>query len=233
MLLIDDRLPTHPKILKAGQLLGNGGVSQAFHMYVMGLAYARQNLTDGFIPDGFVLSCGAVSKSSLCAKALSARGIGLWRKVHGGYQIHDFHRYNPKASDVKEKRERDRLRKQAERHGRNGSMSEVDISRTRARAVPITKVPSVRADADKKSTSTDAARRSLTLAKYVTQEVATFALACVVMREAFALAGDDRSVSNVGEHFKELCARRGLAYDGVLVRKAFDAVQVARARRSA
>ena len=91
MIYLTDEVVVHPKLLKAGARLGEGGVSQAFHLYVMGISYCRRHLTDGFVPDGFVSSCGVVSKSSLVANALSARGIGLWRKVRGGYQIHDFH----------------------------------------------------------------------------------------------------------------------------------------------
>jgi hypothetical protein len=137
MLYLDDRLPTHPKILKAGTLLGPGGASRALHLYVLGLTYARIHLTDGFLPSSFISSCGVVSKSGFVANVLSARGIGLWRKVKGGYVIHDYHDYNPKASTVKEKREIDRQRKARERAKRNGDLSIVDMSRTRARAVPV------------------------------------------------------------------------------------------------
>jgi hypothetical protein len=232
MLYLDDRLPTHPKILKAGNLLGNGGASRALHLYLLGISYARVNLPDGFLPFSFISSCGVVSNSSLCAKALSARGIGLWRKVHGGYLIHDFHDWNPKAVTVKEKREKDRLRKQAERAGRNGNLSMLDTARTRARAVPLTSTQYPK----KKSTSTDAPRRlALARNQNARPAPATFALACVVMREAWALARHelDLSLSNVGEHFKTLCAQRGLAYDGDLVRRAYDAVLVAHVRRRA
>jgi len=134
MLYLDDRLPVHPKILRAGQRLGIGGASRALHLYVLGISYARTNLTDGFLPQSFVASCGVVSRSGLVANALSARGIGLWRKVKGGYVIHDYHHWNPKASVVKEKREQDRQRKALERHGRNGNLSSMDSARTRARA---------------------------------------------------------------------------------------------------
>jgi hypothetical protein len=134
VIYLTDEVVVHPKLLRAGARLGEGGVSQAFHLFVLGIAYSRQHLTDGFVPEGFVASCGVISKSSLVAKALSARGIGLWRKVRGGYVIHDYHVHNPKSSVVKEKRERDRLRKHAERHGRNGNLSTMDISQTRARA---------------------------------------------------------------------------------------------------
>jgi hypothetical protein len=141
VLYVDDRLPTHPKILAAGARLAHaGGASAALHLYLLGLSYARMNLTDGFIPKGFVVSCGVVSKSGFVANVLSARGIGLWRKVRGGYQIHDYHDFNPKAAAVKEKRAKDRVRKAIERGGRNGNLSTMDKSRTRARAVPRTTV---------------------------------------------------------------------------------------------
>jgi len=237
MLYLDDRLPTHPKILKAGARLGEGGASSALHLYMLGLTYATVHLTDGFLPCSFVSSCGVVSKSSLVANVLSARGIGLWRKVRGGYVIHDFQKHNPKAAVVKAKRERDRLRKAAERAGRNGHLSTADMARTRARA--CTKVPCTKrigADTDPKSTSTGS--RRLAFARRETQDpkTPTFALACVVMREAIAAARDvdqDVSVSTVGEYFKTLCAQRGLAYDSDLVRRAYDAVMVAHARRYA
>jgi hypothetical protein len=134
VIYLTDEVVVHPKLLKAGARLGEGGVSQAFHLYVMGIGYSRRHLTDGFVPDGFVSSCGVISRSSLVAKALSARGIGLWRKVKGGYVIHDYHVHNPKASTVKQKRELDRQRKAHERGGRNGNLSAMDTLRTRARA---------------------------------------------------------------------------------------------------
>jgi hypothetical protein len=244
VIYLTDEVVVHPKLLKAGARLGEGGVSQAFHLYVMGISYARRHLTDGFIPDGFVSSCGVISRSSLVAKALSARGIGLWRKVKGGYVIHDYHVHNPKAATVKEKRELDRQRKARERGGRNDNLSVLDISRTRARASHVPRTT--------KSTSTDAPRR-LALARRqnarphpVVPEFCTgyasfctgvtFALACVVMAEALELArtvDQDLTVSTAGEHFKTLCAQRGLAYDSDLVRRAYDAVLVAHVRRRA
>ena len=224
MIYLADEVVVHPKLLKAGARLGEGGVSQAFHLYVMGIAYARQHLTDGFLPRQFVSSCGVVSKSGLVANALSARGIGLWRKVRGGYQIHDYHRYNPKASTVKEKRELDRQRKARERGGRNGNLSTMDTLRTRARASHVPRTT--------KSTNTGADAGSLALVK---KNPRPFALACVVMREALQQSwhvDHDGSQANVGEHFKTLCARRGLRYDADLVRTAYDAVTAAQRRRA-
>jgi hypothetical protein len=225
MLYVDDRLPCHPKILKAGDLLGPGGASRALHLYLLGLAYARQNLTDGFVPHAFVSSCGAISKSVAVAETLSHQRIRLWRKVRGGYRIHDFHDWNPTANKEKEKREQHRVKMARWREAKGQSRGARDASVTASqRSYPVP-VPST----STKSTSTDAPRR-LAFAREKTP--ATFALACVLMREALAEAEAD-DIATVGEHFKQLCASRGLAYDGVLVRKAFDAVQVADARRRA
>lgn len=144
MIYLDDRLPTHPKILRAGALLGNR-TGDAFLLYVVGISYARNQLTNGFLPDTFVTSCGLVATPQAVANALSNRGVRLWRKVRGGYQIHDYLDFNPKASEVKRKRAQDRKRKALERAASNGrnaahNLSTTDISRTRARAVPRTHV---------------------------------------------------------------------------------------------
>ena len=56
------------------------------------------------------------------------------------------------------------------------------------------------------------------------------------MTEALELArtvDHDLTVSTAGEHFKTLCAQRGLAYDADLVRRTYDATLVASARRRA
>jgi hypothetical protein len=56
------------------------------------------------------------------------------------------------------------------------------------------------------------------------------------MREALdqaATVDHDTSLSTAGEWFKTFCAHRGLAYDGELVRRVYDAVTVADTRRRA
>ena len=120
MLYVDDRLPTHPKLFKAGAMLGPNGGAQALALFVAGLAYAREHLTDGYLPDTFVASCGLVQTPQVVARALSSRAVRLWHTTRGGYLIHDYHDWNQKASAVKEKREAERKKKAAQRAGRNG-----------------------------------------------------------------------------------------------------------------
>jgi len=84
-------------------------------------------------------------------------------------------------------------------------------------------------------TSTGAARQPVENSNREDGTQATFALACVVMREALACSetlDHDLSLGNVAEHFKRLCAVRHLAYDRDTVRKAYDAVTVATQRHA-
>lgn len=120
MLYVDDKLPSHPKIFRAGSKLGQNGPAQALAVFMAGLAYARNYLTDGFVPDTFVASCGLVQTPQAVAQVLTSRGVRLWHRTRGGYQIHDYHDWNPKASEVKEKREKDRKKKAAQRAKDNG-----------------------------------------------------------------------------------------------------------------
>lgn len=117
MIYLDDKLPTHPKIFKAGAMLGKNGPAQALSLFVAGIGYAREHLTDGFLPDQFVSSCGLVETPQSVAKALSSRAVRMWHRTRGGYRIHDFHVWNKKASEIKEKRERDRHRKAGRKNG--------------------------------------------------------------------------------------------------------------------
>ena len=243
---IESRLLTHPKILVAGGLLpGEFGALRAFWLYVAGLGFAREHLTDGFIPDEFVQTCGLVLTPQAVANVLCSRRVGLWRKVRGGYQIHDYFHYNKKASAVKEIRAKWREKKAEQRASANGRSSHlsrgdspVDSTRAPVRARGTYQVPGTGTlRVPLKSTSTDAPRRlAFARPKMPEPEPPSFALACVVMREAFgyaAIVDRDLSVSTVGEHFKLLCAQRGLAYDADLVRKAYDAVHRADIRRRA
>ena len=128
-MVVSENIFTHPKIVKAAQRLDchsscspatSYASSRVIHLFLLGIAYARQHMTDGFIPDTYLTHCSHISDAYLTAEALSARGIRLWRKVKGGYRIHDYHAYNPSAREEKTKREKWRLAK-AQQRRRNGN----------------------------------------------------------------------------------------------------------------
>ncbi len=106
-LRIDDQIAHHPKFIEAGPL--------ASWLWVCGNGYCNKYLTDGYIPKSAIRTLGAVPNAEKWAKRLVA--VGLWEQENGGYRVHDFHDHNPKASDVKAKRESDRKRKESARNG--------------------------------------------------------------------------------------------------------------------
>ena len=105
---IDDNVPHHPKFVQAGAL--------ASWLWICGNCYANRYLTDGFIPHHALPTLGQVAHPQRVADRLVQ--VGLWEAVAGGYRVHDFHHHNPKAADVKLKREQDRLRKESSRNPR-------------------------------------------------------------------------------------------------------------------
>ena len=108
---IDDDAPDHPKFATAGDLLGPDGSSVAFGFWMRGVCYSNKRLTDGLLPAGVVRTWSP--RASKIASALVS--AGLWEVVEGGYRIHDYHDYNPRADEVRAKLEADRRRKENER----------------------------------------------------------------------------------------------------------------------
>ena len=115
MYLTDD-LPSHPKILRAGAKLGDHGIDLALAVYIASIAYARKHATDGFIPRAFLID----RWGKKMANAITAKSIGLFSRVRGGYQIHDFHDYNRTAKETKQIRAQTRDRVAKWRAKRNG-----------------------------------------------------------------------------------------------------------------
>jgi hypothetical protein len=104
--ILTDTIATHPKILRAGALLGErrAGRARVLSLYVAAIGYARHYLTDGFIPDAFVRSNPVCSRGEVVAKALSAPSVRLWERTRRGYRIHDFGVFNETADQIRAKR---------------------------------------------------------------------------------------------------------------------------------
>jgi hypothetical protein len=119
MLYLDESLPNHPKILRAGELIGGkGGALLAVGLYVTAIAYARHMLTDGVVPAVVLDVCPRSSPKTLSPAAALTR-VGLLKKDRLSYTVHDYHDWNPSAEKAKAIRENARLRKAKwrERHG--------------------------------------------------------------------------------------------------------------------
>ena len=120
VIYLDDRLIGHPKLIQAGQLVGRNGVSRALHLYLVGLVHARKYLTNGFVSAQVVADCRTVESPLRVAGCLCSEQVLLWHRQPGGYQIHDFLKYNKTAEEVKHQQQvtRDRVAKWRALHPR-------------------------------------------------------------------------------------------------------------------
>jgi hypothetical protein len=92
---IDDRFFSHPKVRRAGK--------DAALLYLAGLTYCNEHLTNGFIPEeslAFIALAGFVDDAKQSASKLLE--VCLWESVTNGYQVHDYFEYNPTREMVEE-----------------------------------------------------------------------------------------------------------------------------------
>ena len=95
-------MPAHPKFIGIGP--------QAGWLFVCGLCYANEHLTDGFIPAN---SLHVVAPSLSRPRPLAVRLVsaGLWLDVTNGWQIHDYCEHQRSAAEIRDRRRKDRERK--------------------------------------------------------------------------------------------------------------------------
>jgi hypothetical protein len=108
---VDDNFMYNRKVMLAGL--------EARMLYITSLCHSAHELTDGAIEAGLVPILGAlagVSDVDECAQKLVE--VGLWEPTETGYQIHDYHDYNPPAEQVKATR---KARAEAGRRGGENS----------------------------------------------------------------------------------------------------------------
>lgn len=95
---LDDQFFSNPKVLLAGR--------DARDLYLAGLAFCAAQLTDGFIPDNALRMLAAQADvDEPAALAVRLVAVDLWERLDDGYQIHDWLKYNPPASEQKRKRD--------------------------------------------------------------------------------------------------------------------------------
>lgn len=94
----DDEMADHPKILRAAETVGDSALATM----VAALGYCNRKLTDGRVPAAAVRGLTHHARPKVVAQALV--DAGLWEPVDGGYQVHDFHEYQPSKADVEAER---------------------------------------------------------------------------------------------------------------------------------
>jgi hypothetical protein len=78
--ILDDRLPDHPKFARVGPLAG--------WLYICGLAYCNRLLTDGHIPAAAVRRLADVDDPDALAALLVRER--LWEPDGDGFRVHDY-----------------------------------------------------------------------------------------------------------------------------------------------
>lgn len=111
---LDDGFPENQKVAPLGD--------RAFRVYVSAVCYSARNLTDGFVPASVLKGLGCSGK---VAVELILAGLFDPHKGKGAI-IHNYLKYNPSASLIKQKRAEDSERKK-------GGVQPESIAATRAR----------------------------------------------------------------------------------------------------
>jgi hypothetical protein len=72
-------------------------------LWICGLAYCQEGLTDGFIPQEALPYLGVKSAPNLVKHLVSS---GLWDVVDGGWQVHDYLEHNKSANQIADEKHR-------------------------------------------------------------------------------------------------------------------------------
>lgn len=111
---VDSSVPRHRKFQQAGPAPS--------WLWLCGLAYCQEGLTDGFIPVESIDYLGVKNATRLASHLVKA---GLWEKVDGGWQVHDYLKHNRSAMQVngikKNRRESGRIGGVASGHARRST----------------------------------------------------------------------------------------------------------------
>jgi hypothetical protein len=90
-LVLESSVRTHRKFLAAGPA--------ACWLWVCGLGYCQEGLTDGFIPRTAIDFLGVKGAARLADKLVL---VALWDIVAGGWQVHDYLEHNRSSDQVRE-----------------------------------------------------------------------------------------------------------------------------------
>lgn len=123
-------------------------------LFISGLGYCVEGLTDGFIPAAVVRRLTDVDDPDGDASRDALVSAGLWEEVPDGYVVHDYHDWQSSSSSVAQRREQGRRRQQRYRDaGRDASLTgpEVEVEPEVTNSQPAPSSTSVKQKASKTS----------------------------------------------------------------------------------
>lgn len=86
---VEASVRTHHKFLKAGPA--------ASWLWLCGMGYCQDGLTDGFIPESALPYLGVQKPHPLKDKLVD---VGLWDRAEGGWLVHDYLKHNRSAAQI-------------------------------------------------------------------------------------------------------------------------------------
>ena len=92
---VESSVARHPKFIKAGPAPS--------WLWLCGLAYCQEGLTDGFIPTSALEYLGVKNARQLATRLVEAT---LWETTAGGWMVHDYLKHNKPAAEVQSLRAR-------------------------------------------------------------------------------------------------------------------------------
>jgi hypothetical protein len=84
-------------------------------LYVRGLAFCSDAMSDGFISDRQVAHVVGAGMKDVKTRAAKLVQVGLWESVDGGYMVRSWLKWNRSAEDIGRARKQDRDRKSSQR----------------------------------------------------------------------------------------------------------------------
>ena len=95
-------------ILEAGE--------KAEVLYVRGLAFCSDAMSDGFISDRQVTAVLGVGMRDAMRRAQVLVDVELWQRVDGGFVVRGWLKWNKSAEEIGRARKQDRERKATQKH---------------------------------------------------------------------------------------------------------------------
>jgi hypothetical protein len=96
---VEASVRTHRKFLQAGPA--------ASWLWLCGMGYCQDGLTDGFIPYEAIDYLGVTSSTARKLKCKLVE-VGLWEEVKGGWKVHDYLFHNRSAHEIRTTKDRRR-----------------------------------------------------------------------------------------------------------------------------
>lgn len=112
---VDDGWWSHPKVIPLD--------SDPRAIWVSAGSWCAQHLTDGFLPHYALKMITDLRGNKLKAACQELIDAGLWKARPGGYQFHDWDKYQPMREEVERRREVDRVRKAESRVRKDSTRS--------------------------------------------------------------------------------------------------------------